>query len=50
MSQITADALLFNVLRVLCSHPQMTQRLDMYATELSEAVKPDYEPPVVKEK
>ena len=47
---ITADALLFSVLCVLCSHPQMTQRLDMYAKELSEAVKPDYEPPVVKEK
>jgi hypothetical protein len=29
---------------------QMTQRLDMYAEELSAAVKPDYVPDVVKEK
>ncbi|XP_076453415.1 beta-ureidopropionase-like [Babylonia areolata] len=28
---------------------RMTQRLDMYAAELTEAVKPDYKPPVVKE-
>jgi hypothetical protein len=29
---------------------QMCQRLDMYAKELTEAVKPDYKPDVVKEK
>ncbi|KAH3877709.1 beta-ureidopropionase-like [Dreissena polymorpha] len=29
---------------------RMTQRLDMYARELSEAIKPDYVPDVVKEK
>ncbi|KAK7088541.1 beta-ureidopropionase-like [Littorina saxatilis] len=29
---------------------RMTQRLDMYAKEFTEAVKPDYKPPVVKEK
>ncbi|KAL8571478.1 Beta-ureidopropionase [Nucella lapillus] len=28
---------------------RMTQRLEMYAEELTEAVKPDYQPPVVKE-
>lgn len=28
---------------------RMTQRLEMYAQELQEAVKPDYQPPVVKE-
>ena len=28
---------------------QMTQRLDMYAEELAEAIKPDYVPPVIKE-
>lgn len=28
---------------------RMTQRLEMYAEELAEAVKPDYQPPVIKE-
>lgn len=35
---------------ILCPHLQMTQRLDMYAKELAEAVKHDYQPAVVKEK
>ncbi|XP_021340210.1 beta-ureidopropionase-like, partial [Mizuhopecten yessoensis] len=29
---------------------RMTQRLDMYANSLTEAIKPDYQPDVVKEK
>ena len=34
---------------IICPHLQMTQRLDMYAKELAEAVKHDYQPAVVKE-
>ena len=38
-----------NALENVCMNSQMTSRLDMYAKELAEAIKPEFKPQVIKQ-
>jgi len=40
---------IFHLLQIWLTCLQMTQRLELYAESLTEAVKLDYQPPIIKE-